>query len=141
VPALASALAVLIRVVPARVLWPKVDDTAERSRDKVGQFIDWLLGCLQTIWNAPLYAVPAWLARQLNRDKPWIYFNHVYAAFWLLVIGLGAGLAAPQAEGTWQLVLLGVVFWRGVEILRGISSSCSTRDTAYCSRSSATSFS
>ena len=32
-------------------------------------------------------------------------------------MSLGAGLAAPQAEGTWQLVLLGVVFWRGVEIL------------------------
>jgi hypothetical protein len=114
-PVLASALAVAF-VLPTSTLWPDVNHDADHSKDKVVQFIDWLLGCWQTVLNMPWYAIPAHVAKRVNGGNPWVYFNYVYLAFWILVTGLSAGLAVPSADGPWELVILSVVLWRAAEI-------------------------
>jgi hypothetical protein len=115
-------LTAILLGVPARAIWPEVNRNAERFKDNVVQFIDWLLGCVQAFLNIPLYAVPSWLFGRWRHGKspdwrPWLYFNHIYVGLWLLVIGLLAGAAAPFLDGTWERVILGIVLWRAAEIL------------------------
>jgi hypothetical protein len=99
-----------------RVLWPEA--SAERSDDNVVQFVGWLLGCIQTILNMPLYAVPGcFFGRWRNKGSPWLYFNHIYVAVWLVIIGVLAGVVAPRVDGGFQIALVVVVLWRAAEIL------------------------
>lgn len=96
--------------------WPSVDLCAGRSEDKVVQTLDWFLGWLQAFWNAPAYS---WLSRRAARrwsnEQPWMYFNHLYADAWFLII-VGLAIAAPRVPGWAQLLFLALAFWRVAEM-------------------------
>jgi hypothetical protein len=94
-----------------RIFWPHTDKRARRSNDHVVQFVDWSLGVAQAFLNLPLYSWQAWLVCKQNREKPWPYFNYIYAAEWGAII-VWLALKTPPL---W--LLAPIAFWRVAEIL------------------------